>query len=103
MKDFSKATPRPWEIEPHSTIDKEFSIRKTKYANILYVDYDDVDHEEQDANADLIVTAVNNFDKMKEALTTCETLLSAFNYGTEAPPARTAFLNDLKQLLESLK
>lgn len=47
-----KHTPGPWEIEPHSTIDKCFNVGPG-----ISIDYDDVDHEEQDANARLVSAA----------------------------------------------
>lgn len=45
-------TPGPWEIEPHSTIDKCFNVGPG-----ISIDYDDVNHEEQDANARLVSAA----------------------------------------------
>lgn len=47
----SEHTPGPWRIEPHTQVDKCF------YAGPARLDYDDVCHEEQDANAALIAAA----------------------------------------------
>jgi len=64
----TKHTPGPWEIEPHSTIDKEFNVGPG-----ISVDYDDVDHAEQDANAKLIAAAPD----LLEALNYCISVFDA--------------------------
>lgn len=57
-------SPLPWSIEPHTTVDKRFAIIGAG----VYVDYDDVDHAEQDANAALIIRAVNSFGPLVAVL-----------------------------------
>ncbi len=42
-----KATPGEWWVEPHTGVDKRFFVDP----DIVMVDYDDVDHNQQDANA----------------------------------------------------
>lgn len=60
----TKHTPTPWEIEPHTMVDKEFSVGP------FTLDYDDVDHDEQDANAEFMVRAVNSHDALLAAAKT---------------------------------
>lgn len=85
MKDFSKATPRPWTIDDVlNNLDEDYDgqdiiISKEGCPLVTVRGTDDMSCMEEDetekmmvevvANAELIVTAVNNFDKMKEALT----------------------------------
>ena len=52
----AKHTPGPWAIAPHTTVDKEFTVGPA------IMDYDDVDHEQQEANARLIAAAPDLFD-----------------------------------------
>jgi hypothetical protein len=49
----TKHTPGPWKIEPHHPGDKDLLI----FPAYTWVDYDDVDHEQQMANARLIAAA----------------------------------------------
>ena len=44
-------TPGPWLIQSHTMADKEFTVGPA------IIDYDDVDHDEQEANAKLIASA----------------------------------------------
>lgn len=48
-------TPAPWTVSPHTHIDKRFEIPEPS----VFVDYDDVDHEQQDINARRIVACIN--------------------------------------------
>lgn len=52
----TKHTPGPWKIQPHTTVDKEFTVGPA------IMDYDDVDHDQQDANARLISAAPNQHE-----------------------------------------
>ena len=47
----TKHTPGPWVIAPHTTVNKEFTVGPA------IMDYDDVDHDQQDANARLIAAS----------------------------------------------
>ncbi len=53
-----KNTPAPWPIQPHTQVDKSFMVGP------IEIDYDDVNHEEQDANALLVSGCV----EMRDAL-----------------------------------
>jgi hypothetical protein len=53
-------TPGPWEIEPHDLADKDFRVGPA------IIDYDDVDHQQADANAFLIAAAPDLLDALKE-------------------------------------
>lgn len=50
-----KHTKEPWRVEYHTGIDKSFLIQGPGFT----VDYDDVDHEQADADADRAVACVN--------------------------------------------
>ncbi len=50
---------RPFNIEPHTTIDKRFEITSTEDIRII-VDYDDVNHPEVDKIAKRIVAILND-------------------------------------------
>lgn len=56
-----KHTPGPWQIERHSQVDKSFAIydrgRGDARNEICRLDFDDVDHQEVNANAKLIASA----------------------------------------------
>ena len=47
----TKHTPGPWVIAPHTTVNKEFTVGPA------IMDYDDVDHDQQEANARLIAAS----------------------------------------------
>lgn len=49
-----KRTPGEWEIQPHKGWHKEFNVGPAT------IDYDDVDHDEQDANATFISSCAGN-------------------------------------------
>lgn len=49
--------PKPFKIEPHTTIDKRFRIMGPEID--LLVDYDDVDHKEVDRAARKLVKILN--------------------------------------------
>lgn len=51
--DLGMHTPGPWTVEPFDGSDKEITIVEPA----VWVDYDDVNHEEQAANARLIAAA----------------------------------------------
>jgi len=59
-------TPGPWTIEPFDGSDKEITIREPA----VWVDYDDVNHQEQAANARLIVAS-------PELLEVCELIIGS--------------------------
>lgn len=98
MKDFSKAIVRPW--EPNDD-----------YTGVLYTHGNMKFHvcimgsggsttqtrEQEINNVELIVTAVNNYDKMREAL---EYLISVTKDYKNYNPRKE---ESAKQLLESLK
>lgn len=77
MKDFSKATPRPWTLTHNSWETTSLygadgdSLGHIRINSDVTEDTQDRWETEKEANAELIVTAVNNFNKMKEA---CEAL-----------------------------
>lgn len=50
-----------WEIEPHSKADKHFTVTGPGDFR-MYVDYDDVNHEEIDATAEEMVRVLNNHE-----------------------------------------
>lgn len=60
----SKHTPGPWKIQRHTHSDKSFMVGP------VYIDYDDVDHKEQDANAKLCSAA-------PDLLAACKALIDA--------------------------
>jgi hypothetical protein len=55
-------TPGPWKIQRHTLADKEFSVGPATIA------YDDVDHDEQDANAALIAAAPELLEACEAAI-----------------------------------
>lgn len=50
----AKRTEGRWDIEPHRSWDKDFTVGP------VIIDYDDVDHDEQDANATFIASCAGN-------------------------------------------
>ena len=60
----TKHTPGPWEIAPIESGDKDIIIVEPGVA----LDYDDVDPEEQEANAHLIASAPELLEALKIAL-----------------------------------
>ena len=49
-----KRTPGKWEVQPHKSWHKEFTVGP------VIIDYDDVDHNEQDANAAFIAACAGS-------------------------------------------
>lgn len=95
MKDFSKATPRPWQRNDRGYIRSSEEVPICRmFSDAYFMNYE--------ANAELIVTAVNNYDKMKEALTMSYLLLNEVNQPVASTPHRDELLKDIKSLLESL-
>lgn len=66
MNQQSKHTPGPWTIEPYDRSDKDIII-SGRYP-ICFVDFDDVEHDEQEANARLIKAAPELYAAIKAAL-----------------------------------
>ena len=64
MKDFSKATPRPWKSVKYKGSKNDYHIFSQPDKSIMYQSVCSA----KKVDSDLIVTAVNNFDAMKEAL-----------------------------------
>jgi hypothetical protein len=60
----TKWTPGPWEIVPHDRYDKDILIVPSS----VWVDNDDVDHEESKANASLIATAPDLYEALTYAM-----------------------------------
>jgi len=62
---------KKWEIEPHDRSCKEFAI-SDKWSEVCKIDYDDVDHKDQDrlakfiASAPLMYKAIQNLRHSKE-------------------------------------
>lgn len=71
MRDFSKATPRPWQ-----TYDDGIAVGAAPY-NDPIADVDGGTEEENSANAALIVEAVNSYDANKALIAE---LVQALNY-----------------------
>lgn len=62
-KDVEISVPaRPWTIEPHTGIDKSFRILCANGYEVMTIDYDDVNHAEQDLLAEWIVDLANRTD-----------------------------------------
>ena len=72
-------TPGPWLIQSHTMADKEFAVGP------VTIDYDDVDHDEQEANAAFIIRACNSYDALVSAL---GQLLDRLNYHGSIDPIR---------------
>jgi hypothetical protein len=69
-----------WEIEKHDSLDKRFWI----YGADVMVDYDDVNHKEQDANAMFIVNARNIVPKLCLALKEANEVMMDIHQDAEA-------------------
>jgi hypothetical protein len=48
-----------WTIEPHSGVNKSFTISNPERELVLEADYDDVDHEQVDAEAKWVIDTLN--------------------------------------------
>lgn len=57
---------RPWSIQPHDGVDKQFAIEDAHGRPVVYFDYDDVDHHEVDLTAEFVVWAINNAEATRE-------------------------------------
>lgn len=58
-----------WKIEKHDTIDKDFAILEGDFDNeVCRIDYDDVDHKEQDRLAKFIKSAPEMYYAIKNLL-----------------------------------
>lgn len=77
MTDTSKATPRPWKVEPHEDDDGVHPGRWVKSVDGRTIAVSIYGHsgEEIVANAALIVKAVNAYDAMRGALETAQAYL----------------------------
>ena len=81
-------TPGPWTIEPIHRLDSEIIITEPGVA----IDYDDVDHKEQEANARLIAAA-------PDLLEACQALLHKLRrhfHETNDTPFADATIEDWK-------
>lgn len=65
MSEFKKAHERPWKVVPHKSWDKDIFISSTSYPEIIRVDNDDVPTGSGRDTADLLVKAVNNYDRLR--------------------------------------
>lgn len=103
MNDFSKATPRPWEPNEDRT-GVLYTHGNMKFHVCLMGSGGSTTQtrEQEINNVDLIVTAVNNYNKMKEAL---EKLVMAAEYSRyhSKSAALDSSIETAKQLLDSLK
>lgn len=91
MKDFSKATPRPWEKITQSN---EVIVLRKGHIELARFN---PNIDEGEINAELAQIAVNNFDKMKEVIGNALANQEQYGYLTDQTQ------NEIKQLLESLK
>lgn len=110
MKDFSKATPRPWIIVDGFIYQDSQEHEGIGQLHFCYVKDDNSlgysDCDNAGPNAELIVTAVNNFERMKEAL---EKHLAILRVLTDAgiiekhENGKDSIIDETEQLLESIK
>lgn len=63
-----EATAGPWKIEPHDDCDKSFRVGP------VIIDYDDVDHDEEDANAKLVRALRNALPRLLAVVEALEKL-----------------------------
>ena len=74
-----KHTPGPWTVDKYYRHDKEIFILEPSVS----VNYDDVDHEEQEANARLIAAAPELLEVLKEAFDMIDGVLLTDVFGGE--------------------
>jgi len=89
-----KTTKTPWTIDAYDDCDKSIHIPEIS----AFIDYDDVDHEQQSANAELIIRAVNNHNALVSALQSCVKELSCYIDNSES----IKVYNDAKSVLEKV-
>ena len=77
-------TPGPWLIQSHTMADKEFTVGPA------IIDYDDVDHDEQEANAKLIASAPDMFTALKALFEHCAMVHKYWGDGSNAKEADAA-------------
>ena len=77
----TKHTSEPWLIQSHTMADKEFTVGPAT------LNYDDVDHDEQEANAKLIAAAPNMFTALEDLFKHCAMI---HKYGGEISNAKEA-------------
>lgn len=97
MKNFENATPRPWKINKGEAWTKQIAIIDPVKKHYLCTIAKRFDNSE--ANAELIVTAVNSYDAMKEAL---QQMVDNYETPKDGTAANHAYANAVK-LLSSLK
>ena len=81
----SKFTKGPWEIDRHTMADKQFNVGP------VIIDYDDVDHEEQDANARLVSAAPDLLVELKR-------MVEYYRHGETRPEAVAKIKDALKAI-----
>ena len=77
-------TPGPWLIQSHTMADKEFTVGPA------IIDYDDVDHDEQEANAKLIASAPDMFTALKDLFKHCAMVHKCWGDGDNTKEADAA-------------
>jgi len=75
----TKHTETPWTLSKIRSGDKEITIPEA----LISIDYDDVDHDEQKANAEFVLRCVNMHDELLAALKAIDPRRIGFGQSTD--------------------